>query len=65
MFEWIPVLIIGFVLGVMFGSLMEMRAWKIDLVKRGLAQYNSKSGRWEWIEKHISVHDLLDQGTKK
>ena len=24
--------------------------WEKELVKRGYAQYNSKTGAWEWIE---------------
>lgn len=27
------------------------RKWKKELIKRGLAQYNLQTDKWEWIEK--------------
>lgn len=29
----------------------EKEKWKKDTINRGLAQYNQKTGKWEWIEK--------------
>ena len=29
----------------------EDKKWKKDMIDRGLAQYNAKTGEWEWIEK--------------
>ncbi len=29
----------------------EEKKWKKDMIDRGLAQYNAKTGEWEWIEK--------------
>ncbi len=29
----------------------EKKKWQKDMIDRGLAQYNAKTGEWEWIEK--------------
>ncbi len=50
------VIMIGFVIfifrsGYLDGSAAEEKKWKKDTIDRGLAQYNAKTGEWEWIEK--------------
>jgi len=40
----------GFMATYHLGRVMEAQDWEEDLVSRGLAEYNSKTGKWKWIE---------------
>ena len=39
---------IGFIVGAAISATLENRMWKCDAVKRGYAEYNSKTGAWQW-----------------
>lgn len=46
----ITALFAGIFVGVLIGSYINDRSWQSRLVKRGLAQYNPTTGKWEWKE---------------
>lgn len=37
-------------IGLVFGKIAADDRWKADLVERGYAQYDSKTGEWGWKE---------------
>lgn len=49
--------IVGSLVGVIIylagicGYVVADGSWRGELIKRGLAQYNPKTGAWEWIKK--------------
>ena len=44
-------IIIGIFIGWLIASLLITHAWHTDSVERGYAEYDSRTGGWQWIEK--------------
>ncbi len=44
-------LIVAFTSGYFDGRYTEKEKWQKDTIDLGLAQYNTKTGEWEWSEK--------------
>ena len=41
-------ILFGFVVGFLTGEVEEKDRWRKELIKRGLAEYNSDTGEWKW-----------------
>ena len=49
---WMPALCFGvLLLGSWMGSTIEKLSWQKEAVEYGYAEYDSKTGDWQWKEK--------------
>lgn len=42
--------ITGIAVGFLFGSIIHLKGMEKAAIDRGFAQYNNKTGKWEWKE---------------
>lgn len=40
-----------FVGGCVAGISTDTKEWRADCIKRGFAEHNAQTGKWQWIEK--------------
>lgn len=38
----------GFLFGLFLSAVIDNKMWKDDCIRRGFAEYNSKTGVWQW-----------------
>lgn len=51
------VFMFSIVIGIVIGRSRENYLWEVESVQIGHAQYNSKTGAWEW--KEITVNRII------
>ena len=48
---WIWCIIVAFIIGIGVGGSAADSHWKKNTVRLGAAQYNPKTGKWEWLDR--------------
>jgi hypothetical protein len=60
----ILVALVAFCFGGLIGSELEHRSWKKEMISKHLAEYNSRSGEWQWVD-NVTISVSNNSWTKK